>query len=71
MFNTASSTIENAKAEISKMKETGEIIRPIPFGEDEDSLFVTSDKTLIRAYDVVEVDGIMYYIGFKTDLDSQ
>ncbi len=65
MFKTASSTIENAKTEIARMQETGEKIRPIPFGEDEDSLFVTSDKTLIRAYDVVEVDDVMYYIGFK------
>jgi hypothetical protein len=66
MFKNASSIIENANKEISKMKETGEIIRPIPFGK-KDSLFGTSDETLIRAYDVVEVDGIMYYIGFKTD----
>ena len=62
MLRTASSMIENAKKEIETMKETGEIIRPIPFGE-EDSLFVTSDDTLIRAYDVVEVNGVMYFIG--------
>ena len=65
MFNTASSKIENAKKEIEIMKTSGEKIRPIPFGDKNNTLFVTSDKELIHAFDVVKVDDTMYYIGFK------
>jgi len=65
MFKTSSNRVKDAKKEIEIMKKTGEKIRPIPFGKSNDTLFVSSDRNLILAFDVVEVDGMMYFIGFK------
>ena len=65
MWHTASKKIEDAKKEIEIMKKTGEKVRPLPFGDDNDTLFVSSDINLLLGFDVVEVDGTMYYIGFK------
>lgn len=65
MFETVSKRIKDAKKEIEIMKKTGEKIRPLPFGEENDTLFVSADKDLLSAFDVVEVDDIIYFIGFK------
>jgi len=67
MFKTVSNRVKDAKKEIEIMNKTGENIRPIPFGHNNstNTLFVSSDRNLILAFDVVEVDGIMYFIGFK------
>ncbi len=46
------------------MSETGEKILPMAFGGG-NTMFVTSDSNLIRAINVLEVDGVMYFIGFK------
>ncbi len=46
------------------MSETGEKISPMAFG-DGNSMFVASDSNLIRVIDVVEVDDVMYFVGFK------
>jgi len=37
----------------------------LPFGEDNDKLFVSADIKLIRPFDCVEVDEVIYYIGFN------
>ena len=68
MFQTASNRIEDAKKEIEIMKKTGEEIRPIPFGEKNDTLFVSADGSLLLGFDVVEVDGVLYFIGLKRDI---
>ena len=68
MFQTASNRIEDAKKEIEIMKKTGEKIRPIPFGEKNDTLFVSADGSLLLGFDVVEVDGVLYFIGLKRDI---
>ena len=64
MLKTASSIDNEARTLAKKMRETGEKILPLAFG-DGDSMFVATDRELIRALDVVEVDDVMYYIGFK------
>lgn len=64
MFTFSGSMIGHAKAQISIMKKTGEKIRPLPFAKG-NSVFITSDMDLVRAYDVVEVEGDMYYLGYK------
>ncbi len=65
MFKTASKRIEDAKREIEIMKRTGEKIRPLPFGVENDTIFVSPDRNLLLGFDVVEVDDIIYFIGFK------
>ena len=67
MFKSPSSRIEDAKKEIEIMKKTGEKIRPIPFGEKNDTLFISADGSLLLGFDVVEVDGVFYFIGLKKD----
>ena len=47
-----------------QMAKTGEKLLPLAFG-DGDSMFVASDINLIRALSAVEVDGVMYFVGFK------
>ena len=60
----ASSIDDEARTLAKRMSETGEKLLPLDFG-DGDSMFVASDINLIRALDVVEVDGVMYFVGFK------
>jgi len=67
MIKTASKRITDALKEIEVMKITGEAIRPLPFGEDNDTLFTSADQNLITAFDYIEVDGVFYYIGFKAN----
>ncbi len=69
MFETASTRIQDALKEIEIMKETGEKIRTLPWAtydkEEDNTLFVSSDPKLLRFFDYIIVDGMMYYIGFK------
>lgn len=65
MFETASKRIRDAIKEIEVMKKTGEKIRPLPFGDENDTLFVSADMDLLEGFDVVEVDDTIYFIGFK------
>ena len=64
MIKMASSIDNEARTLAKKMRATGEKLLPLAFG-DGNSMFVTSDVELIRAIDVVEVDDVMYFIGFK------
>ena len=60
----ASSIEDEARTLAKRMSETGEKLLPLSFG-DGNAMFVASDSNLIRAIDVAEVDGVMYFIGFK------
>ena len=60
----ASPVEDEARTLAKRMNETGEKVLPLAFG-DGDSMFVASDINLIRGLDVVEVDGVMYFVGFK------
>ena len=64
MLKTASSIDNEARTLAKKMRETGEKILPMVFG-DGNSMFVASDSNLIRAIDVVTVDDVVYFVGFK------
>lgn len=64
MLKAAMTRREEALQKVAMMKETGEKISALSFG-DGDSMFISSDENLIRGIDVVEVDGEFYFIGFK------
>lgn len=64
MLKIAASVDNEARTLAKRMSETGEKVLPLAFG-DGDSMFVASDIDLIRALDVVEVGGVMYFVGFK------
>ena len=64
MLKTASSIDNEARILAKRMSETGEKILPMAFG-DGNSMFVASDSNLIRAIDVVTVDDMVYFVGFK------
>ena len=64
MLKMASTIDDEARTLATKMRETGENLLPLSFG-DGNAMFVASDSNLIRAIDVAEVDGVMYFIGFK------
>lgn len=67
MIKTTSKRITDALTEIEAMKKTGEAIRPLPFGKNNDTLFTSADQNLITAFDCIEVNGVFYYIGFKAN----
>ena len=64
MIKMASWINEEATVLARQMAETGEKLLPLSFGSG-DSMFITSDTNLIRAIHAVEVDGVVYLVGFK------
>jgi hypothetical protein len=64
MFMTAQTRKEQAIEAIRAMVERGETVCTMRFGESGGELTVSADKTRVMAFDVVEVDGTMYFLGF-------
>ena len=58
--------IDDAKIEAKRMQETGEIIRPVPFGGGRlDIIFVSTDQTLVIGTDSFDFDDKTFYVGSK------
>jgi len=54
---------ELAIAEAKKMIASGEKIKEIPFGWQEGSFWLTTNKNLIIGTERIDIDGIPFYIG--------
>lgn len=57
--------IEDAKREARLLIENGEKIRPVPFGDKDNFIFVTTDAGLVTGTDIFELDGKKFFVGWK------
>lgn len=59
------SLMDDAKKEAEKMLKTGKKIRPIKFGDSMNSIFVSTEKDLVRGTDSFELGGKEFHVGWK------
>ena len=65
MWEISGPLLEDAKKEAEKMLERGEVIRGVPFGHSRDSIFVATDRELVRGTDSFQWKGHTFYVGYK------
>lgn len=65
MWDISEPLLVKAKEAAKKMITGGEIISSIPFGGQEDVIFLSSDPNLVKGTDEFELDGKKFFIGTK------
>lgn len=65
MFTFSRSLIEDAKAVAAELLKTGEKIQAIPFGKDNDSLFVSVSQEFVKGVGEFKIGETKFFIGSK------
>jgi hypothetical protein len=65
MFQVAQTRRDKATAAIREMLARGETVCTIPIGKSQGKIWISSDRTQVKAIDVLEIDGEMYFLGFE------
>ena len=65
MFTFSKSLIADAKAVAEEMLKTGEKIKGIHFGKNNDSLFVSVNPDLVEGIYLFKIEETKFYIGSK------
>lgn len=65
MFTFSRSLIENAKVVAAELLKTGEKVKGIPFGKDNDTLFVSVSQEFVEGIEEFEIGETKFFIGSK------
>ncbi len=64
MFQTAGTRKEKARLAIQEMLRRGEDVCSMPIGESGGVMWISADRKKVKAMDVMEIDGTLYFLGF-------